>query len=112
MRYTIFATNTGYGSADADSVTLSDQIPAQTDLVVSGSPVTFIDGAVSSGLTFNGAADVVYRDASDNPISPSADGNGVDPAVRKIIVNPKSTFLPSDGSGHPSFSIVFYVRVR
>ncbi|WP_027715630.1 DUF11 domain-containing protein [Desulfuromonas sp. TF] len=112
MRYTIFATNTGYGSADADSVTLSDQIPAQTDLVVNGSPVTFIDGAISSGLTFNGAADVVYRDASDNPISPSADGNGVDPAVRKIIVNPMSTFLPSDGTSHPSFSIVFYVRVR
>jgi uncharacterized repeat protein (TIGR01451 family) len=112
MRYTIFATNTGFGSADTDSVTLADQIPSQTDLVVSGSPVVFIDGAVPSGLTFDGAADVVYQDASDTPISPSADGNGVDPAVRKIIVNPKSTFLASDGASHPNFSIVFYVRVR
>ncbi|MFA5516571.1 MAG: hypothetical protein WDA20_09820 [Desulfuromonadales bacterium] len=113
MRYTIFATNLGRGIADADSVVITDPIPAQTDLVVSGNPVAFFNGAESSGLTFTLANDVAYFDATDNLITPSADGNGVDPAVRKIVANPKGTFLGSDGTApHPSFSIIFYVRVR
>ncbi len=39
MRYTILATNFGHGAADADSVIVTDPIPAETDLVVNLSPV-------------------------------------------------------------------------
>jgi uncharacterized repeat protein (TIGR01451 family) len=112
MRYTILTTNFGYGSADADSVTLTDPIPAQTDLQVSGTPVTFNDGTTASGLTFSAATDVAYYDASDTPVTPTADANGVDPAVRKIVITPQGTFLASDGADNPSFTIVFNVRVR
>lgn len=112
MRYTILSTNTGFGSSDADSVTITDQIPARTDLVATGSPVTFIDGTVASGLAFSAATDVAYYNASDNPVTPTADANGVDPAVRKIVITPQGAFFASDGTDHPSFSIVFHVRVR
>lgn len=112
MRYTILATNTGRGTADVDSVRVTDLIPNQTDLVVSGSPVLFVEGAVPSGLTFNVDTDVTFYDAADNPITPSADGNGIDPAVRKIVINPKGVFLASNGTNHPRFSLIFHARVR
>jgi hypothetical protein len=112
MRYTILATNTGLGRTDVGSVILTDEIPARTDLVVSGTPVAFSDGPVASGLSFDAAADVTYYDAAGTPVAPSADANGVDPAIRKIIVNPKGAFRESDGTNNPSFSIIFSVRVR
>ncbi len=113
MLYTITATNFGGGATDADTVILTDVVPDRTDLVVSGSPIiSFTDGATASGLTFDPAADVTFFDAADTEVDPAADDNGADPAIRKIVINPKGAFLSSDGANHPNFTIRFRVRIK
>ncbi len=125
VTYSVTVTNTGPGAIDTDTVVVLDPIPANTDLFVGdlgapgSGPVIFVNGVPSSGLTYtfillgsaaddvsfsnNGGASFVY--------TPVPNGNGVDPAVTHIRINPKGT-MPGNGGGNPSFQVSFRVRVE
>jgi uncharacterized repeat protein (TIGR01451 family) len=123
--YTVQVTNVGAGAADADSVIVSDAIPPEAALrvvdfdVSNPGPVAFVDGSPSSGLSYTfiglaSAADDI--DFSDDggvtwTYAPADSGDGTDPAVTHIRVNPKGTLQPS-GSGDPSFQLLFKVPIR
>ncbi len=119
VNYTVTVSNTGGGPVDNNTVIIVDPIPANTDLFVNdlggagSGPVAFADGAPSSTLTYtftslasatddvsfsnNGGATYVYV--------PTPNGNGVDPAVTHVRINPKGIFV-----GNSGFQITFRIR--
>jgi uncharacterized repeat protein (TIGR01451 family) len=125
VAYTIQVTNTGPGTVDDDSLVVVDAVPTGSALVIQdydGSnpgPVAFVDLTPSSALTYtfsglgNGADDIAFSDdgGSTFAYTPSDAGNGTDPAVTHIRINPKGAFAAA-GSGNPAFRILFRVRVE
>jgi uncharacterized repeat protein (TIGR01451 family) len=123
VRYTIGVTNQGSGSPDADSLVIDDALPPELDLYVNGfggpSPVLFVDGATSSGLSlvFSGLAsttdDIEFDDgASTFTYTPVPDANGYDAAVRALRIRPSGTFAGASGAAAPSFELRFQMRVK
>jgi len=124
--YSITVTNQGGGPADADTVIITDAIPANTDLFVgdlgglpAGSPIAFIDGATPSGLSLSfiglgsPADDIEFSNVSGAPYTYTpVDVGGYDSAVTDIRLLTKGTFAASDGTNHPSFTIMFKVRIQ
>lgn len=119
VEYQIIVRNPG-GDIDGDSVFVRDPLPAQielrvTDINGAGSgPVRFIDGSPSSGLTFAYPADVAFSD--DNGVSwtyvPSdPDGDGIDPAITDVRINPKGVFK-GNTTGNPTNDAQFTLRFR
>jgi len=125
VTYSVTVTNTALSAIDANTIVVLDAIPANTVLFVgdiggAGSgPVLFVNGVPVSGLnyTFTSLAsvtdDVSFSD--DGGVSfvytPVPNGNGVDPAVTHIRINPKGA-MPGNGGGNPSFQVSFRVRVE
>ncbi len=124
--YTIVATNTGSSPADNNTITISDAIPNNTALYVNdisgagSGPIRFVDGTPPSGLSYNFTA---LNNNSDNlsfsdnngvsfTYNPTPDADGVDTNVTNIRVTTLGQFLASGGSGDPSFSILFRVKVQ
>jgi uncharacterized repeat protein (TIGR01451 family) len=125
MLYTIAATNQGNGAADSDSVVITDAIPVNTSLYVGdldggGSPVQFIDGTPTSGLTYTfiGLAsigdDIEFSD--DNGLSfdytPIPGVDDVDVNVTHIRMRPKGTFRAMGGGAAPGFELKFRVKLE
>lgn len=123
--YTVTVTNTGQGRVDADSLLLSDPVPANTSLFVGdlgGSPtgpVTFSDAG--SGLTFGFTSlasttdDVEFssNNGSTWTYAPVADASGYDATVTNLRLRPKGRMNGWSGSGaYPSFTFSFKVKVR
>ena len=117
--YTISAANPAGGAIDGNTVIITDSIPEQTELFVgtvgASGPVAFTDGLPSSGLTYtfgtlSSATDDVDF-SSDGGVSwiysPTANANGVDPAVTSIRIRPKGSCNPA-----ASFRVRFRVRVK
>jgi hypothetical protein len=119
VNYIVTVSNTGAGSVDTDTMVIVDPIPANTDLFVGdlggvgSGPVAFLDGAPSSGLTYtftslaSAVDDVGFSNDGGATYTyvPTPDGNGVDPTVTHIRINPKGTFV-----GNSGFQIVFRIR--
>lgn len=123
VRYAIGLTNAGSGSPDVDSIAIGDPLPPELELYVNGfggpSPVLFVDGAVSSGLSlvFSGLAspadDLEFDDGSDTfSYTPVPDAGGFDASVRAIRIRPSGTFAGASGAGTPSFELRFQTRVK
>lgn len=126
VRYQIIVTNTGAGAVDADSLRLIDPLPAAMALVVAdfdastAGPVKFTDGTPTSGVTYSYIAlddpgdDIEFSDdgGATYDYEPADVGDGTDPAVTNIRVNPKGSFAGSVGSGDPNaqFEIKLIVR--
>lgn len=118
--YALTVTNSGDGSVDADTLFLSDPIPADVEFyngdIDGAGPAT---GAVyftdsGSGLAFSLATDVAY---SNSPVKPATFAAcvytpvaGYDPSVRHLCVNPKGAMLA--GSPDPTFSVQFRARIK
>ena len=125
IRYTINASNQGTGPADNNSIVVTDNVPANTDLCVADpcaqglDPVRFIDGPgvnAPSGLAFNYAANVSYS-SDPGPLytygyAPSADAGGYDTAVTSVRIAPTGPFLSPGGGGNPGFNLELRVRVQ
>ena len=119
--YTITVSNTGTGPADSNTVVITEPIPANTELFVNdlggagSGPVAFTDGAPTSGMTYtftslaSAADDVSFSNdgGATYTYTPVPNGNGVDPTVTHININPKGTFQPTS-----SFQVRFRVRVK
>jgi uncharacterized repeat protein (TIGR01451 family) len=130
--YTIQVTNQGLGEADLNTLVITDHIPANAELYVgdlgagpAGSPVTFQDGAVASGVTLDfiglssSGDDIEFSDTAAPPAppytygyAPTDPGNGFDAAVTSVRITPSGQMNASNGVDHPSFTLSFRVRVR
>ena len=124
--YTLRVTNNGAGAVEADSIMVSDAIPAQTLLFLGdiatpgGGPVAFVDGAPTSGLsysftTLNSSTDSVEF-SNDNGVSwsyaPTPDADGYDAAITHLRVRPQGAMLGSTGGSSPYFELRFRVKVK
>ena len=126
MQYTISSTNSGFGAADADSVTVTDSIPINTEMFVddiagAGSgPLAFIDGSTPSALAYSFVAlgstadDIDF--SNDGGVTynytPAPDADGYDSNVTHFRGLTSGTFAASDGINNPGFSFQFRVRVQ
>lgn len=124
--YDILITNTGGGTADNNSITITDSIPPNTvmyvgDLGVTGSgPIIFTDGATSSGLTYNfislGNTNSGLKFSNNGGSTwtyvPTPDANGYDANVTNIKVTMNGTMNASNFTNNPSFSIKFKVKIQ
>lgn len=121
VTYNIVVTNSGDGSADSNSTSVQDAIPANTDLYVGDASgtgtITFTDGPQSSGLTFASTNVSYYSNAACTtsialPLAP--DGAGVAANVRCIRINPQGAFAgdAAPGAPSPSFTVSFRVRIQ
>ncbi|MEA3008389.1 MAG: trimeric autotransporter adhesin [Sphingomonadales bacterium] len=124
--YSLSVSNSSAGYPDSNSMAVVQSVPAQASLFVgdlgsTGSgPVAFAQGSPSSGLTYaysslasttddlafsnNGGASFGY--------TPAADASGYDSAVTHIKVSPKGVFAGASGSGSPSFTISYRIKVK
>jgi uncharacterized repeat protein (TIGR01451 family) len=117
VRYDVTLTNSGPGTIDSGTLVLTDPIPANAAMYVStssGNPVVFVNGATSSGLAYNYATDVTYSSAGASgpwTYTPVPDADGFDAAVRAVRIAPTGV-MSAAGSGNPSFTIQFRVRIN
>jgi len=124
--YTITITNQGAGEADLDTIIITDPVPTNTELFVgdlgslpAGSPVAFIDGATPSGLSLaftslgSTTDDIEFSSVGGSPYTyiPVPVGD-YDSNVTDLRLLLKGTFAASDGINHPSFTIMFKVRLQ
>ncbi len=117
VEYEIQATNSGPGPVDANTLEITDSIPADAVMYVGtslGDPVAFANGATPSGLTYNYPAHVTY--STVGPAGPwnhtaSPDANGYDPLIRGVRIRPAGAMNGAAG-GNPSFTIRFRVRIN
>lgn len=125
VRYVVVLTNSGTGPVDADTLVVTDPLPANMALRVldfdgsTAGPVQFIDGSTASGLSYSFVAlddtgdDVAFSDDGGVTFDyePSPDANGVDTLVDAIRINPKGAFAGSSG-GDPSLQLAFKMIVQ
>lgn len=124
VTYTITVANPSGQATDVNSVLVSDAIPANTRMVVrdfgtaDSGPVAFVDGAPSSGLSYNYIAlsnlsdDLEFTTAaaptaSDWGYAPAPNADGVDPSVTFLRVKLKNSL-----AANSSFSIRFRTIVQ
>jgi hypothetical protein len=114
--YDITVVNTGTAPVDANSLVITDVIPVNTSMVVTGAtPVQFVDGTPISGLSFSNA-NVTYSSqvggGAPYTYVPTANANGVDPRVTGLRIAPTGTMAGSTAAGQPSFKLHFQVVVN
>ncbi|MEO1575020.1 MAG: hypothetical protein AAFU65_08690, partial [Pseudomonadota bacterium] len=119
VRYSLNVTNTGDGTPDRDTVELIDPVPDGTSLMVDdpgGGPVAFVDGAPTSGLTFNYAGlastldDIDFSNDGGSTFgyTPTPDARGADANVTHLRIRPQGRFA---AGGAPAFEFRFRVVV-
>ncbi len=123
--YTVRVTNQGAGAVDNNTVLITDKIDTNTKLFVGNlgapgsGPVAFVNGTVSSALTWTFTAlnsttdDVDFSNDGGTTWTyvPTADAEGCDAAVTDIRMRPKGT-MPGQGAGSPTFDLQFRVVVK
>ena len=117
VRYDVSVTNSGPGTVDSGTLVITDPIPADASMYVAttlGNPVVFIDGATASGLTYTYASHVSHSSTGTSgpwTYTPVPDANGFDPLVRAVRISPAG-IMSAAGTGNPSFTIQFRVRIN
>lgn len=119
VQYTIALANQGSGPVDADSLVITDPLPAETALYVetsSGDPITFADGPTPSGLGYSFATDVAFSNqvggGAPYDYLPSPDASGFDAAVTGVRIAPTGAMNAASGGNSPSFNITLRVRIE
>ncbi|MBC7945306.1 MAG: DUF11 domain-containing protein [Burkholderiales bacterium] len=115
VNYALVVSNPGAVPIDLNSVVITDALPANTNLFVGdfgsvgSGPVAFTNGAPSSGLTYIRATDLSFSNdgGASYTYTPTANANGVDPAVTHVRINPKGVF--NAGS---NFTLTFRIRIE
>jgi trimeric autotransporter adhesin len=126
VRYTVTASNSAAGAADSNSTVFTDTVPPGMQMFVgdvgpTGSgPISFANGATSSGLTYsfvslgsttdslsfsnNGGASFTY--------TPVADALGYDGNVTHVRITLTGAFAGKTGAADPSLSMQMLMKVR
>ena len=124
IEYQLTVTNTGEGTADTDTVTITDSLPADTAFFVGTdaaiSPVTLTDGQTASTLTLNfenltsTTDDVEFSDNNGTTFDyqPTPDAEGFDPLITDVRIRLGGTMPGTDEGGSPEFSIFYQVKVN
>ena len=126
LTHSLNVSNTSAGYPDSNSVVVVQSVPAQSALYVGdlggpgSGPVAFTQGSPSSGLAYAYAGLASTTDdlgfSNDGgagfAYTPTPDANGYDPAVTHIRVAPRGIFAGSSGSGSPSFTLSYRIRVQ
>jgi len=128
MLYTVAASNQAVGATDADTVFITDPIPANTALFVGdingvgSGPVLFTDGTSpnDSGLSYafisldSVTDDVAFSNDGGTTYTyvPVPDADGCDTTVTHMRINPTGTFKAASGGDIPTFDVKFKVRVE
>lgn len=125
VQYLITVTNTGSEAADADSVVVWDDGPADAKMCLigrAGGPVIFSDPGANSGLNYayGGAGSVAgdlavttddlefsSNDGATFNYVPSQDGDGCDTAITDFRVRPGGAFAPGG-----NFTITVRYRIE
>ena len=125
VRYSLTVTNPSSATIDANTIILSDQLPADVELITASlyqqnnfpnarGPFQFIDGTTSSGLsfTFNGLNSTTDSSSfstgtTDFSYSPNVNANQVDPLVKTVRFSLFGSMRPNS-----SFTINFLARVK
>ena len=126
VRQDVVVTNSGSGTADANTVRVTMAVDPDTplfvgDLSAPGSgPVIFANGAVPSGMTYTFTSLASTTDGIDFSnnggttwtYTPVPDAAGFDPAVTHVRIRPNGTFAGKGcTSNAPSFTIGYRTRV-
>ena len=124
IRYQLQITNDGEGTADADTITISDILATDTSFFTgtdtSISPVTLEDGTPASTLTLNFETLTSATDdlefSNDNgqtfDYQPTPDADGFDPLITDIRIRLTGTMPGADSDGSPGLSIFYQVKVK
>ncbi|WP_221801725.1 prealbumin-like fold domain-containing protein [Oceanobacter mangrovi] len=118
VEYSIKVENSGLGQVDADSITITDAIPANLVMYVDGiegtsAAVIFEDDSISSGLSWSSGQLQYSADGGSSwGYTPSADAKGLDANVTNIRINPTGVMNERNSSGNPGFEIRFWVMVE
>lgn len=125
VTYTVAVSNSGSGAVDSDTVQITDAVPANTVFRISDfdvanpGPVAFVDGTTSSGLSYtflglgNAGDDIEFSNngGSSYVYTPADIGDGTDPAVTHIRVNPQGS-LAASGGADPGFQLRYNVVIQ
>lgn len=118
--YTLTVKNTGDGMPDAETTIIRDNIPAELtlftgDLDGSGSAFVFTDNScppmantLSSNLTLDYPADVVFKDAVGAVLTPSMD---YDSTVRSFEITLSGAMNASDGGMVPCLTLEYRTQL-
>jgi len=126
VTYAITITNNGGGAIDANSVVITDLIPAGVSLFVNtiggtpAGPVSQSDGTVACGLDAAALTKLystiigVTAGSPDTSFTatPVADGNGVDSSITAVRIKPSGTFVGQSAPTAPSCTWRYRVRVK
>ncbi len=124
IEYSIAVENKGLGTIDIDTTVITFPVASGTNFYFGAplKPATFVDGAVSSGLSYSFidlssiTDDIDFsNDGGNSYITPSVDINGFDitvPPVNFIRLNPKGEFRASDGVNNPSMVMKYRVNIK
>ena len=129
VTFSVSLSNQGGRAIDTDTVVITDAIPTNLDLVVTdigvlgSGPVSQANGAVACGLTYTFTSlasttdDVEFSKSNGATWDqltdiPTANGNGVDPAVTHLRIRPKGVFVGQSSATPPSCVWSFRARVE
>lgn len=118
QRHAVTVRNAGSGWVDANSLVVTEPVPATTELCVAaacGPVVEFVDGAPASGLALpTGAVTYSSQPGGGPPYTyvPVPNAAGYDATVRGVRIAPSGTMNPATAAGQPSFTVRWRVRVR
>lgn len=126
IRFTVSASNSTEGSTDSGTTQFTDAVPAGmklcvTDLNGAGSgPVTFTNGATSSGLAYSYSGLASTSDSlsfsnnngSSFAYTPVADSSGCDASVTHVRIAPSGVFAGKTGATNPSVTLQMLMQVK
>jgi uncharacterized repeat protein (TIGR01451 family) len=115
VTYFIGVTNTGSSTVTSSSIFIRDPLPAGV-VYNNGTPMSFANGSIASGLTWNAATDVRFSNSATVPANfaactytPTA---GFDANIKFVCIRPSGTMSGATGAGQPSFTVAFQTRIN
>ena len=128
LTYTVTAENTGQGTAQNNSIWISDAVPDNTYMIVTDyddvngqGPIKDTTAGTSNGLTYeftalNSTSDDIEFSNSEGAnfnYSPVEDSEGLDKNITHFRINPKGIFqAPAAGESPIQFTIKFRVQLQ
>ncbi len=112
IQYTIQVINNGGGVADADSIVVSDVVPANTTMYVDTAGIAVTFSCSSCGLTtpwtYANAVSYSYQSGGGPPYVYPPTTIGYDPLVKGVRIKPSGTL----NGGGASFTVMFKMQIN